>query len=122
MRNFKLLLFLLLIASPAYAQQTVITKPYVAPNSTIGSGSIATTDLFQSVFAQNASRASCLVQNKSSLNTMWVYFGARTSATKDLSIKLSPGSGVSCSVGSVVLKDEISVTGTSADLFYAGQQ
>lgn len=53
---------------------------------------------------------------------MWVFFGPRTSATKALSLKLLTGDAVGCISGSVVLKDEVAITGTSGDEFYAGQQ
>ena len=116
----KILLFLLLLTVPAYAQQTVITKPFAA-TTTILSSTIAVTNNFQTVIPAASTRSSCTIQNKSS-NDMWIFFGPATSATKALSAKLAAGQSLSCIAGSIVLRDELAITGTAGDEFYAGSQ
>jgi hypothetical protein len=53
---------------------------------------------------------------------MYVYFGAIASATKDTSVVLSAGQAVNCTVGGITLQDQVSITGTMGDTFYAAQQ
>lgn len=116
----KIFLFLLLFITPAFAQQTVITKPFGVTTSLPATNTITSTDVFQTVFPAG-NRSSCTIQNKGS-NSMWVCFTSRSSCTKANSIKLSTEKSVGCIAGSVVLKDEVSVLGTSGDEFYAASQ
>ncbi len=113
---------------PASAQTPVVTRPHGVTN-TNGSGTIAVTNTFQSVFAQTQSsfgnsvlRGGCMVQNNSAANPMYVYFGPIGSATLATSVKLKAGDSVTCAVGGSVLRDQVSVTGTAGDAFYAGLQ
>lgn len=120
----------LLFASAAFAQSNVTTNPsYVG--STNLSGSIGTTNTFQSlslaVVPPNR-RNGCLIQDNGS-NTMYVFFGPIGSATKAASYQLIPpgtgiqGGSVSCATGGGgVLQDQISITGTSGDAFAASTQ
>lgn len=89
--------------------------------STNASGTIAVTNTYQSVFAASTTRKGCSVQNNGS-NTMWVYFGAIGSATKAASVVLAAGQSVSCGSGPTTLGDQVSITGTATDAFFAAQQ
>lgn len=125
----KIVLFAGLLAAPlmwapAEAQQTVITQPQ-GVTTLNKSGTIAVTNTFQQVLAASTNtrgRTGCLVQNNGS-NAMYVFAGAISSATTAKSVKLASGQGFNCSTGNGgVLKDQISITGTSGDAFYAGEQ
>lgn len=100
----------------------------VAPSqlgSTNLSSTIAVTNTFQSVQAFNSGRSGCLIQNQSTTNTMWVFFGPVANATKAKSYMLDSTHGlqISCSVGGTsVLLDQVSITGTSTDSFAANFQ
>lgn len=98
----------------------------VAPlTSTNLSSTISVTNTFQSIQASTAGRKGCLIQNQSTTNAMWVFFGAIGSATKASSFILDSSHGlqISCAVGGLgVLTDQVSITGTSADAFAANFQ
>jgi hypothetical protein len=118
------LIALAFLAPHALAQSAVTTYP-LAVTTTNASGSIALTNAFQSVQAATSTRKGCTIQN-TGVNTMWVYFGAIAGATKAQSFPLfpadaagQPGGYVTCSVGGVVLTDQVSITGTTADTFVA---
>lgn len=114
----------------AMAQAPVVTKPYLA-GTTNASTTITTTNTFQSIFAASSNpkaqggtgavRSSCTVQNNGT-HTMYVYFGPIASATTATSVQLAAAQSLNCNVGPVVLSDQISITGTSGDAFYAVQQ
>jgi len=118
--------FLLIVAliigstSLASSQTPVITQPKNLASQNYSS-TIAVTNTFQSVLLLNNSRYSCTIQNNGS-NFMYVYFGAIADATIAKSVKLSVGQGVNCIVGGIVLKDQVSITGTSGEAYYAAQQ
>ena len=105
---------------------TVNATVSVAPlTSTNLSGTIAVTNTFQSIQASTAGRNGCLIQNQSTTNPMYVYFGAIGVATKAKSFILDTAHGlaISCSVGGLgVLTDQVSITGTAADGFTANFQ
>lgn len=109
---------------------TVSASVSVAPlTSTNLSGTISVTNTFQSIQASTAGRNGCLIQNNSTANEMWVYFGAIGGATKGKSFGLppgtstAPGGSISCSVGGLgVLTDQVSITGTATDAFTANFQ
>ena len=84
------------------------------------SGTIAVTNTFQSVAVQGV-RNGCEVQNNGT-HTMYVFFGPIASATTANSVALAAGQGVGCGAPGVVLSDQISITGTAGDAFYAGVQ
>lgn len=111
---------LCLCVSSALAQTSFPIPQVQVPTSNLSS-TIAVTNTFQSIQAASASRRACLVQNNSS-NTQWVFFGPIASATKAKSVVLAPGQGVMCNGAAVTLTDQISITGTATDSFYAGVQ
>lgn len=87
------------------------------------SGTISVTNTFQSIQV-TTTRGGCTVQNPTTnTNPQWVFFGAIGSATKATAVQMLPGDSVSCAVGGTgVIKDQISIVGTSGDTFYAGVQ
>jgi len=111
-----------LCAASAHAQNLVVTQPYGVTTQN-SSGTIAETNTFQSIWAASSNtrgRAGCTVQNNGAA-TQYVFFGPIADATTPTSIKLIAGASVSCNQGGVVLKDQVSITGTADDTFYAGQ-
>ena len=103
------------------AQAQVVARPKSndpTPSSTITTG---VGGAFQSVLAANPNRFGCAVQNNSA-HTIYVFFGVLASATTGKSAVLTPGATAYCNVGPVVLIDQVSVSGTSGDAFYASQQ
>lgn len=87
-----------------------------------GSSTIAVTNTFQQVFASNTGRKGCTVQNNGA-NAMYVFFGAIGGASKNAAVTLSVGQSVNCAIGGLaVATDQVSITGTATDVFYAGQQ
>jgi hypothetical protein len=127
-----IVLWLLLIygIKAAFAQgigpNPVTTYPYMGATTYNASSTVAVSNTFQSVFptliSTNQHRVSCILQNNSAANSMFVFFGPIASATLTNSIKLSPGTSVSCVAGGMALQDQVSVTGTAGDAFYAAQQ
>lgn len=116
--------FILLIASVsmALAQSPVVTKPYGATINN-SSGSISVTNTFQSIWiasTANTGRVDCLIQNKGS-NSMYLYFGNIVNATTPNSLTLGSGTSFRCGNNGTILKDQISITGTSGDTFFAIQ-
>ena len=109
----RLLLALLLFSSSASAQA------WWGNSSTNGSTTITLTNTFQSVFVA-VKRGGCAIQNNGT-HTMWVYFGAIANATKAGSVVLSGGNMANCNVGNTTLVDQVSITGTTGDAFYADQ-
>lgn len=111
----------------AKAQNPVVTMPYTAQgqlSTTNSSGSVAVTNTFQSIFAASTvvtGRVACTVQNTGT-NAMYVFFGPIASATTATSVKLTAGQSVNCNVGGVTLRDQVSITGTATETFYAAQQ
>lgn len=121
----KIILSLLFVLYPivAFAQQTVITRPYKA-TTTNASSTIAVTNTFQSIFNssyKDTGRVACTIANYSE-NTMYVFFGPIASATTANSIQLAKNQIVTCNIGGTVLQDQVSITGTSGGVFYAAQQ
>lgn len=118
------LLGLLLAAGVSYAlaQSPVETNPSKrATDAGANSAAIAVTNTFQSVFAANLNRSNCIVQNKAITNSMYVFVGAIASATITKSGLLTAGSSMYCGAFGVVATDQISITGTAGDVFYASQ-
>ena len=123
MRYFLAFLALLMSISLANAQNPVITKP-VPVVSDNASSTITVTDTFQYIWILDTTttgRTACTIQNNGT-NTMWVFFGPIANATKGKSVVLSAGRVVKCNSGNVILKDQVSITGTSGDAFYAARQ
>lgn len=115
----------LLLALPAEAQTTVITQPQGVTTNNVPSASIASGGTYQSVFAADTSsrgRVACTVINYGT-HTMYVFAGAIASATHARSVQLAAGQAFYCATASGgVLKDQISVDGTTSDAFYAAVQ
>ena len=96
------------------------------------SSTITTTNTFQSIQAVTNNRLGCTVQNNASSasgDLMWVYFDKSNSANCSAAVKspgsatLLPGQSVNCSVaGTTVLKDQVCITGTSGDAYFANFQ
>lgn len=109
---------ILIIAVAAHAE---VPTPILGTNL---SGSIATTNTFQLIQTITNDRVDCTIQNNSASNSMWVYFGLIASASKASSAILAPGQTLSCRAagGNFVLKNHVSITGTSGDAFYANFQ
>lgn len=124
MKRFLLITALLIgSVSLAFGQSPVVTQPKPVNTGTYSS-TIISTNTFQSVLAASTSttgRVGCLVQNNGS-NKMYVFFGPIASALTTNSVQLNAGQTVNCeSVGGSVLRDQVSITGTSGDRFYASQ-
>lgn len=112
----------LLFSTPIFAQTPVTTQPkgVVSYNS---SSTITVTNTFQSIFVANVNRVSCTIQNNSASNSMWVFFGPVANATKGASVVLAAAQSCGCNPpNGVVLQDQVSITGTSGDAFFAAQQ
>lgn len=106
-----------------YAQSPVVTTPY-AVTSTNNSSTIAVTNTFQSIWIANITnrgRAGCTIQNNGTHN-MYVFFGPIASATLSNSVIITAGNPTYCGFGGIVLQDQVSITGTSGDAFFAAQQ
>lgn len=104
------------VALPPLAAAQI--KPIASVNV---SGTIAVTNTFQSIIARNTNRSGCTVQNTGT-NTMYVFFGPLADATAAKSVKLAAGGAVSCNNGPVTLTDEVSITGTATEAFFAAHQ
>lgn len=104
---------------PAASQQYRLTSNNL-------SGTISVTNTFQSIQIQADGRSDCTIQNASTTNSMWVFFGPIASATKAKSFILDTSHGLSISCGIPfypgVLTDQVSITGTSGDTFTANFQ
>jgi hypothetical protein len=88
------------------------------------SGTITTTNTFQSLQVPTTSRKGCTIQNNGT-HTMYVYFGPVANATTGAALALSAGQPAFCAVGLGgvgVLTDQISITGTSGDAYFANFQ
>ena len=116
MKKIVLLIFALMFPALAVAQTAPFTKPSRNVSSTI-----AVTNTFQQVLASTAGRAACAIQNNG-VNTMYVFFGPIASATLTNSVRLAAGASVNCNSGITVLTDQVSITGTAADVFFAAEQ
>lgn len=124
MKRLFLIVTLLIIGAsfPAYGQAPVITQPYAVKSQNYSS-TIAVTNTFQNVLVENtsSSRRGCTIQNIGT-NVMYVYFGAIASALTSNSLKLTTGQSLNCVIGGIVLQDQVSITGTATEPFYASQQ
>lgn len=119
MRRAFLLALLLAIGSPLLAQESATDNQVKLPSLNLSS-TIAVTNTFQSV--QTATkRHGCTVQNNGAAS-MWVFFGPIASATKANSVVLTTGQAVSCSLPGTTLTDQISITGTATQEFFAAVQ
>lgn len=116
------LLFLGLGASFAFAQNSVVTTPSALTISPLNL-SIQSSSAFQSVLPESTlttGRIDCIIQNKSS-NNMFIHFGDPSGAISLDSLTLAAGATFRCNNSGVVIKNQISIGGTSGDRFFAGQ-
>jgi len=126
MFKFLTALFVVL-ASNALAAGGAPVDTYPQGRASVNASStIASTNTFQSVFAAVTggtaeARMSCTIQNNGTHN-MYVFAGPIASATTSNSIVVIPGAIFYCYTGVGVITDQISVTGTSGDAFYAAYQ
>lgn len=119
-----LIALLLCVSTNAYAQTPVVTQPYTASISA-ASKTIGSTNVFQSILSastQTTGRVDCIVQNKAASNSMSLFFGPIANATTPNSLSLAAGAIFRCANSGVVIKDQISITGTSGDAFFALQE
>lgn len=123
MKRLLIAALLLIGASfPAYAQNPVVTQPYQATISN-SSLSIAVTNTFQSVWAANTARTGrvdCIIQNNGAAS-MYIYFGPIANATTPNSYTLAAAGVFRCANSGVVSKDQISITGTAGQRYFAIQ-
>jgi hypothetical protein len=105
-----------LLVFPAHAQVIPVTSNNL-------STTVASTNTFQSIQVSTNNRIGCTIQNNGA-NAMWVYFGPIAKATKSTSVQLAVGQSVSCQLPNLqyVIKDQVSITGTSGDAFFANFQ
>ena len=120
----RLLIALLLIGASfsAYAQSPVITQPYRANNHN-DSSTITATNTFQSIWAASTAitgRTDCIIQNNGAAS-MFVHFGPIANATTPNSLTLAAGGIFRCANSGVITKDQISITGTISQEFFAIQ-
>lgn len=124
MKRILAAIFLIYSVSFSFAQSPVITQPY-AVTTFNASGIITPTSLtFQSIWAANTTtrgRAACKIQNNGT-HTEYVFFGPIANATTQSSLSLAAGVITDCNIGGTVIQDQVSITGTAGDPFYADQR
>lgn len=117
---------LLFMAIGAQAQTITLIKP-LGVNTTNGSGTITSGGTFQQVFGATnnvpGGRNGCTIQNNGT-HTMYVFAGPIATATDAKAAQVTAGSTYYCTLnnGTVAIQDQISIDGTTADVFYAAQQ
>ena len=118
------MLFLLVWATGASAQTTVITQSQAFTTAN-ASATIVSGGTYQSIWAADTGasrgRQACTVINQAT-HTMYVFAGPIASATHTNSIALAPNQAYYCNTPNGVLKDQISIDGTTSDAFYAAIQ
>lgn len=112
-------LFLLIGASFAYAQTPVVTQTSKFSNAN-ASSTIAVTNTFQSIWSSNSFRNDCIIQNNGAAS-MYIYFGPIANATTPNSLSLAANSTFRCANSGIVQSDQISITGTATQKFFAIQ-
>jgi hypothetical protein len=126
----RLILLLMALAAMLLVATVVWAQSIPVPSNNL-SGTITTTGAFQVVQAQTNNRIGCTVQNNAALSSddlMQVFFDKTNSAncsaaTSAASVQLQPGQAVSCAIAvGYVLKDQICVSGTAGDPFFANFQ
>lgn len=117
--------FLLIVAlflgsvSFASAQTPVITQTSKFSNAN-ASTFIAATNTFQSIWPINLNRNDCILQNNGAAS-MYVYFGPIANATTPNSYILAANGALRCANSGIVVNDQISITGTISQNFFAIQ-
>ena|SRR5665213_405441 len=111
----------LLIPSLVSAQAVyppVQTFPVPRSNLDNQSSTVASTGVFQQVWPANPNRLDCLIQNLGT-HTEYVFSGAVASATTGTSISLAAGQAYYCAFNGITYQGVVSMTGTTADAYYA---
>lgn len=124
MKRLILSLFIILGlgVSLAYAQNPVVTQTYpliISPDT----ATIQSSSAFQTVFnasTQTTGRVDCIIQNRSS-NAMYIYFGTPANATTLSSMTLAANGTFYCANSGAVIRNQISIGGTSGDRFFFAQ-
>lgn len=112
----KFLAALLLAALPSLAlAQGAPTSFPPTLTGTVVSGTIATSNTFQNVWAAvplggQQRRLGCALQNQGTGN-MQVFFGPIASATTSNSFNLAVGATIYCNLGDPVLQNEVNILG-----------
>src|SRR5262249_9721879 len=117
----RVLLFLLLLTAAAYGQGAAVNTQCFNPSgtganqwqgcptgfatSTNSSSTITSGGTYQSIWAANAKRNACTVQNNGS-HVMYVFFGPIASASHNTSVQIAVGQSVQCGSGGIVLTDQ----------------
>ncbi len=112
-------LFLIAGASLALAQTPVVTQTSKFSNAN-ASAIIGATGAFQSIWLTNTNRNDCIVQNNGAAS-MYIYFGTIASATTPNSLTLAANGIFRCANSGIVVNDQISITGTISQEFFAIQ-
>ncbi len=119
MRRALSLLLLLAFSSPLASQESATDNQVKLPSLNLSS-TIAVTNTFQSIQVATKRRG-CTIQNNGAAS-MWVFFGPIASATKAKSVVLLTGQSVNCNSPGTTLSDQISITGTATQEFFAAVQ
>lgn len=84
-------------------------------------GTIAVTNTFQSLLAQNSNRKGCIVQNQ---GTHTMFISIASSPTLSNALQVPAGAFFYCSSGStnIVISDQVWITGTAGDAFAGESQ
>ena len=110
------------VAFNAYGQTPVVTTPSGAIIHN-DSTTIITSNTFQSIWSastQSTGRIDCIIQNNGAAS-MYIYFGPIANATTPNSLILAAAGIFKCGNNGVITKDQISITGTSGQNFFAIQ-
>jgi hypothetical protein len=116
------------LATPllAASEFPVVTYPQGRASKNVSSTIQSASNAFQQVIPAVTGgvaeqRASCTIQNNGT-HTMYVFAGPIASATLTNSVQLPAGQFFYCYAGVTVISDQISITGTAGDAFYAAYQ
>lgn len=120
MKRLLAFLALALWSASAFAAD-VTTYPVTATTTVAATLSVTATNTFQIVFAKNATRRGCTIQNNGTHNMYVTESLGIAASTLTNSAILAAGQVYYCSVNGAVLIGEIDITGTITDAFYAAQ-
>jgi hypothetical protein len=113
------------VAPPTAINGVPVTCTNCSPSAPTGAssnpsnGTIAVTNTFQSLIAQNSTRKACSYQNQ---GTHTMYFSVAVSPTLANSFQVPAQWTFNCTNANVVITDAISITGTSGDAFSGSWQ
>lgn len=112
------LLLLLAFAPSARASDNPIPESISINTSGVAVG----TTTFTQIQAQNGGRHDCIIENNSSGNSMYIYFGTCANATSATSYVLSNTAGANvyrCASPGILTIDSICIAGTNNDKYTA---